>query len=281
MKKYWIIPFAFLIIAMIAACDKVDEPYATVKKIVPLGDRKILLEDFTGHTCVHCPKADKVAEGLKETGEGKVIVLTVHAGFYATPSSSGDFTYDFRTTEGEEIFTFFQVGVTPRGMVNRLTFDGERAIGEGEWPNAILSVLNLPPDAKIEITNQYDAPSRTLNTYIHSKFFSPFNDIYKLCAYILEDSIIAPQKNNNPEVGPTPTIYDYNHMNVLRGSMNGTWGDQLNTATIDTSTTYHSDYSMQLNPAWNAKNCKVMVYIYNEATKEIVQAEEEFILQEP
>jgi thiol-disulfide isomerase/thioredoxin len=42
--------------------------------------RRVLLEDFTGHTCNNCPAAAVIAEGLQTFyGEDQLILVGVHA----------------------------------------------------------------------------------------------------------------------------------------------------------------------------------------------------------
>ncbi len=107
MKISNIIIAALLISFSFMACDKVEAPYKEEKEIKV--NRKVLLEDFTGHKCVNCPNAHDIAHDLQELyGEDNLIVIATHAGFFSTPSS-GDFAYDFRTEAGPEWADYYGI----------------------------------------------------------------------------------------------------------------------------------------------------------------------------
>ncbi|MBN2175396.1 MAG: Omp28-related outer membrane protein [Bacteroidales bacterium] len=244
-----------------------DEPIITV--------RKILLEDYTGHTCVNCPGATLVAFDLAEQYPGQVILIAVHAGYFAIPQSQPPYDTDFRTEVGEELIDFFGIITNPSGMVNRVGEGAERILGEGQWPSAVGGEINKPVDAGILITNDYNPQTRVLSTTLEMQFVNNLSDLYRVCAYIIEDSIVSPQKNNDPSVGPTPDILDYVHMHMLRGSLNGTWGDLVTDQEIIAEESYLitlNDYT--LPDEWDDGHCAIVAFIYNTNTYEIIQAQE-------
>lgn len=262
------------------SCDKLDAPYATVKKIEndTTNPRKVLLEDYTGHKCTNCPTATKVAEVDEAQYKGRLIVLAVHAGYFATPDPSGNFTADYRTPEGTQWFTDFAFTGTPNGMVNRKDISGARVLPYGSWTNAVTSIINLPPDAVMEINNTWDAGNSTVTAIIDTKFKSALEGSYAITVCIVEDSIISAQKNLDTLVGPTPIIYNYVFNNMLRKVVNGAYGEQL-TDIVDTTQIYQRTFTIPLQTGWVPKNCSVMAYITREDTKEIFQAEEKKIIQ--
>jgi hypothetical protein len=93
-----------------------------------------------------------------------------------------------------------------------------------------------------------------------------------ISAYIVEDSIVSYQKNNNPEIGPGD-IPDYAHRYMLRGSMNGTFGDTLFSPQALTTDSFTVEYSKTLNPVWNTSKLYVVCFIYNRETDEVLQTE--------
>jgi thiol-disulfide isomerase/thioredoxin len=236
--------------------------------------RKILLEEFTGHTCVNCPGAALVAHDLKDEYGEQLIVVSVHAGWFAQPQNA-PYDTDFRTDEGEEIFNTFEVISNPNGMVNRLGEGTDRVLGETEWPAAVGVEASRPPDAGLTITIDYNEPARELSTTFDISFINTLDGTYRICAYIVEDSIIAPQKNNDPAVGATPDIFDYVHMHMLRGSLNGTWGDLITGDPIIAG----SSYTVQIDDhpvadELNDDHLYIVAFIYNEDSREIIQVEE-------
>jgi hypothetical protein len=259
---------------LVPSCDIVEEPY-----LVPVnggtgpepGDniRKVLLEDFTGQKCPNCPEGADLAHSLKAIYGEQLVILTVHAGYYAIPDATGDFTADFRTTEGTELNDYFEVYANPLGMVNRTKYSGNRVLQIGDWEAATEIQASLEPEAAITITNNYTPGTRTLQCTLETNYLESMEGTYNICAYITESGIISPQET---EQGVNLT-YEHNH--VLRGSMNGTWGELAGEdGLFIVGTTVTNSYSYILPEAWNAANCSVVAFLYNTATNEVVQAEE-------
>ena len=282
MKKF----FIYLAIAsctawLLSSCDKLDEPYATVKKVdddTATQVRRVLLEDYTGHKCVNCPEAALAARALEEAHGGKLIVMAVHAGFFAEPSTTGDFTANYTSQTGNDWNTYFGITSNPNGMVNRKSYSGARILGMDLWANAIETELALPQEAEMVISNSYNETTRALQTSVNTKFLAGLEGSYNLIVCIVEDSLISPQKNSNANIGyPVPVIYDWVFMDVLRGSINGTWGEEL-TATVDITKTYVKNYTFTLNEAWVPKNCPVLAFISKADSREVVQVEKEPVI---
>jgi len=260
---------------IVTSCDIIEEPY-----LVPAGSngpgpaeniRKVLLEDFTGQKCPNCPEAAEIAHTLKTTYGEQLVLLTIHAGYYATPD--GDFTADFRTVEGTELNTFFEIYANPLGMVNRVKYGGNRVLQIGDWEAAVGIQTEMEALAAITITNSFSAGTRQLDCTFETEFLDTREGTYNICAFITESGIISPQQTEQD----IDTNYVHNH--VLRGSMNGTWGDvagEDGQAVAGTKLT--NSYSYTLPEGWNADQCTVVAFVYNTETNEVVQAEEKEII---
>src|SRR5512133_2768801 len=98
MKRSIIFLAGFVALFWMVSCDKLDEPYAVKKTgsdTITGPVRKVLLEDYTGHKCVNCPKAAMDARVMEEALGGRLILMAVHAGYFAEPASTGEFTADY------------------------------------------------------------------------------------------------------------------------------------------------------------------------------------------
>jgi hypothetical protein len=274
MRPKHLILFPFLLAFLVISCDKLDEPYAVWKNSGgdTTNQRKVLLEDYTGIKCVNCAKAGKTAHTLEALYHGRLIVMSVHAGYYAEPDASGKYSTDFRTPEGTQWFTDFNLQLTPIGMVNRTAYDGKTGIGTSSWASAINHLISQAAIAQITITNTYTAAKGSVSSEVGLKFTSAQQGNYNVSVCILEDSIIGAQKNNDPTVGPVPDIDDYVFMNTLRGVINGAYGEQI-ASNPDAVQTYSKSYSYTLNPAWVPKHCSVLAFVFKADTREIIQAE--------
>jgi thiol-disulfide isomerase/thioredoxin len=272
-----IIALMFLAIA----CNKIESPY-----LKPTGAgngggsdevvKTILIEEFTGHQCPNCPRGAAVIENIAQAFPGRVIVVAVHAGFFARPSASGDFTADYRTPAGTELDNYFKLSEEglPRGMVNRIGFSANtHSLIPEEMAGVVNQALQQDPVMGIKIINNYQAGNRQLSIKAEVTAVADLQGEFYITVYLTENGIVSPQKNLNAEVGPTPTWYDYTHNHLLRSAINGTWGEPLSAeASISNGITITKDFNLTLNENWKAENCEVIVLVHDNVSKEILQA---------
>ena len=284
MKK--IIPIFLLFASLLfVSCDKIKGPYneinvAPVDTTAEVKQRKVLIEDFTGHRCPNCPRAAEAIKSLQQLRPGKVIAIGVHVTVQFAAPGSGIYFIDFRTPVGNSNDSLFQVSALglPTGMVNRLRVNGIRRIEYSKWSQYADSLLNLPAQAFITIENSYNAASRTLTTTVKSDFLvDTLAGNYKLAVYLTEDSIVHAQKDNL--IASPSNDSNYVHQHVLRGSINGTFGEALNTSPVNSSSTFTKTYTKVLNAAWKENHCAVVAFIYDDTTKEVLQAEEHEVVE--
>lgn len=280
MKKS-VLGLLFLILLGFAfqACDKIEPTYKEVGGGQATDDtRKVLLEDYTGHTCVNCPAAAKVGHQLVELFSGKVIMIGIHAGYFADPKPA-PFNNDYRTEAGNAWDVFFGMSAAgnPIGMVNRKSSQGVYAITNGNWGTEINAVIEAKASITLDIATEYNSSSRSLKATLTSKVLQDITTALKLQVLIVEDSIVSAQRNNDASIG-SPTILDYVHRHVLRGSMNGSWGDDLAAAgQALAGATFEKSYTQTLNSSLNEKHVTVVAFVYDATTYEVIQVEEKHI----
>jgi len=279
-----------LLMAMVAfsSCSKIKTPYAAsrhgnIKDTVLDWDtvtpvRKVLLEDYTGHFCTNCPDAAITARTLVDNYKGKLVLMAVHAGYYAR-NGTGDYALDLESAEGTSWNNDFNITSNPNGMINRKLFNANRIISPDKWGEDISSLIAVQPDALIKIIPSIDTTTLNVTAVVYNHFLNRLTGAYKITVCILEDGITGSQKNNNSAIGPAPDWANYMFNDVMRGTMNGANGEILTTA-IDQDLTYMGHFSFTLNATWNFRNCSIMAYIYNAATLEIVQVEKVKILNQ-
>ncbi|MBU0488059.1 MAG: Omp28 family outer membrane lipoprotein [Bacteroidetes bacterium] len=273
-----ILSILFAVISF-SSCDKIEPPYTEEVHTQQTDSfeivRKVFLEDYTGHKCVNCPGGAQTAHDLEAIYGEKLVILAIHAGYFATPDASGMYTTDFRTATGTELDNYFGVGNVgnPNGMVNRKEFSGNRIVGPSDWGSKIAEIIDLPADAFIKMENSYNSGSRSLTSTLKNYILTDLTGDYRLCVYLSEDSIVAAQKNNDPAIGTTPDIVDYTHMHVMRAAINSTWGDTLVSGSALNGTIIEKTFQYTLPANFNASLCSVVAFIYNDQTKEIIQAE--------
>lgn len=284
MKTKAILGFLFLL-SVLTSCDKIEGPYGNGggnSDTTTSGYfRKVLVEDFTGHKCGNCPDAAEALKQLESLYGNKIVAMGVHAGFFAEPNAGGLFTYDFRTTSGTELDQFFgnsNAGL-PNGLINRKFYDSNPIVNYADWASKVNEIVNLPADAWITLTPEYNSTTRELNVDVNTKILNNLSDSLHLVVYMTEDSIVRPQADYSL---PSPNQYipEYVHRHVFRGSMNGTWGSPLAIgSSFNTGQEFTTQFTSTISNDWVSEEMHLVAILYNALTKEVIQAEEIHIIE--
>ncbi len=273
MRKFWIVAmwFAFF------GCDVIPPENArqtqptTPKDSLPQAKRIVLIEEFTGHQCGNCPQASKVIKNLVALYGERVAVVAIHAGFFARTNSSGKYSRDFTTPEGNLIDAYFgasQAGL-PKGMVNRMSFDGSVLLGHTAWPGKVAELLKEEPQAFITLNLSYRSDTRQLTATAKTDFLANLTGEYKIAMALTEDSIISWQKDYSLENQDVP---DYRHDYVLRDMLNGEWGETLITNPTKGSSATQSLPPYTIPAKWDDNNLHLVVYVYAADSRIVIQA---------
>ena len=264
---------AFFMVGMVA-CDIIEEPYfkggnsggGDVEEEIAV--KNVLLEDYTGVRCNNCPAAGELALQLQEQYGHRVIVLSVHAGFLAQPVGGYP---NFMTPEGTEWYSQFGFDSNPIGTVNRKLNGGSYGYQSEEWTDAVATTLQEKATVAMASNVEYDEATRNLKVDVISKALVELPDTYSLTVCIMEDSIVGRQ------LAYAGNVEDYVHRHVFRTTMNGTWGEELNTTVLAPKDQVKKSYSVTLDEAYNANQCYVIAYVANTDTKEVLQVIEKKI----
>lgn len=267
--------FLFLVVSSLyLSCDKIDNPINNPflpDAIDTSGfDRVVLIEEFTGVKCNNCPDAALEIKRLSSLYPGKLITMAIHASDFATPSS--DFPNDFRTTEGNEIYNDHNpTGFVPGGLMDRRDFStglGGLVTLEQSWDTLIPKLVNQFPEVAINPVASYDDALRevSLDIILTALSDSVPQNLY-ISAFVVEDSIVAPQKMGDNSKNST-----YVHNHVLRTSFEGTYGAAISSALpLDQDVTIPTK-KVTLDPSWDASHCSVIISVFNRQTQYIYQS---------
>lgn len=289
MKNLFLI--AIITLSLFSSCDVLEGPFDEKVAIDTTAGpkRKILLEDFTGHTCGNCPCAAKEAIRLDSIYEGRIIVVATHVGFFAEPYPGGSkFRADYRTTAGNEINDYFQIDAQglPQGMINRAPYNNVKILSATAWSSAVApyildTAVANHPDATITMNATYNSANRAANITVNSSYLKEGNSNHQLVVYVVEDSIINWQKFYASCGGVDKDVQNYVHRHVLRTSITSTWGDVLYSAgsVIPIGTSINKTYSYTLDPTWNEEHIYIVAFIQDNNTREVVQVEEIKLLE--
>lgn len=285
MKHSKFILFILFSILFLSSCDKIEPPFTTINNNNNGGTdtvRKVLLEDFSGHRCINCPTAHAIAKDLKTLYGKQLILLVTHATYFSQPQPTGNFTYDFRVTEGLAWAALFGANNAPIGMVNRIDHAGSKLLDRGDFATEVSKLIDsLPkwPEAYIYLQSNFNSSDSTVSVNADVTFLSSMpSGKYNLTLVISESEFIKPQSNNNPLVGLTPEILNYSHNHFLRGVLTTTWGDEIkNGAPTLNEKISKNIANYKMGKDWNPANCHVIAFLtYADGIKqyEVIQAQE-------
>lgn len=289
-KKIHIPLIALLTTLLWTACDKIDQPVKNIaNQDIPLVindsvffsdttivDRKqVLVEEFTGHLCVNCAEQSIKLHQLAEDNDFKIVPYSIHAGFNANVVPGGDYAMDFTCPDGNEIFQYFQEPVNPTATIDRVYNNGSQVILPQKWENVINNELAGENLVNMSLTNTWYPNQKSILIETSVNFIQDLPDPYNLVVVIVEDHITAAQKNNEPSVGPTPDWLDYDHRDVLRDVITPVFGNPINNGGVIVSgVEYNDTYFYAPDEVWVISNCKIIAYVMNQSTYEVIQVAE-------
>lgn len=238
--------------------------------------RKVFVEVFTGHTCPNAVFANNQLKTIKDNYGPKVVAMSLHVSSIFAAPLPPNYTADYRTVEGTDIDDFFNVSSVglPKGMVNRKGFSANNILAYSSWEAEVNSILNSPIESWVEINNTYDAGQKKVTSEVKINFEKNINDEIKLCVFLVEDSVISPQKDINASGGINT---NYAHMNMLRKALTSAFGESIITNPTTSTPIINKSYTVTLAPENNQDHCKIIAYVYKASNYEILQAQEKKI----
>jgi len=242
--------------------------------------KTLLIESFTGHHCPNCPSGAVVIDNIVGNYENQIIVASIHTFYFGRPTLN--FPVDYRIEAGIVIDQWFEMESfgLPACMINRSGYmTGNHRLHPEGLQDKINFLINEDPLIDIVIDLSYESTSRSLNIVISMIVIEEVQEEILLSVFITENGLVSKQRNNNPNIGPTPEIEDYVHKHVLRAFVNDNWGDVISDGNIPLThgTNITKEYNYTVPQSWNEDHCAIIAYIYSGNTYEILQASITFI----
>lgn len=278
MKKIFCLALTIMAIVFLS-CDDFDKDeymvwqYTEVKESTPItsyqSSQTVLLEDYTGWRCVNCPAAAALLSELRTKYGNQLIGISVHAGSFAEPGKDNNYL-DLRTDYGERWNTSFGLSSYPVGVINRHNFGSSKAVKKDQWDEKIGDLLNSTQH-KININLGVEDKGSSILVSAQYQILEDINSQLLANIVIVEDSIVGVQFNSNTEYGNVPTIenYVFNHVLRTNGQIDLSLGE-----TFSKNTIVEKNYRINVDASWQKKNCKVLVFVTDSQTQEVIQANE-------
>ena len=212
---------------------------------------------------MNCPEAAEYAHELQHRlGEDKVLIMSVHAGFLATPM--GQFP-DFLTDEGTQWYG--ENASNPLFSVDHVALTDGNTLYVEQIDTPVSDALAEPQTFEISFSNDYDESTRQLNVVTDVVATADVMGSVYVTVCLVEDSIVGWQTI------PGGVDKEYVFRNVFRGTLNGADGEVFYEGQIYVDDEYIYKYNIELDSTYNADQCYILIYAYDKVTGKIFQSE--------
>jgi len=261
--------FLLFLVILINGCE---EKCAIIPPLQPptVGEKNVLIEEFTGVRCVNCPEGSAEIENLKVLYKN-LIAVSIHAGTFAKPYPNQD---DYSIQDGKDILNYLGEPIGyPAAVIDRKVFpdnNGDIQTGRNQWAGYISDESKLTPKVSISISKNYNEANRNLEISTNIIPAENISDKLALTIMITEDSIIGKQLLPSP----TGLKEDYVHKHMLRDVVTNSIGDPINEITTK-GNVIQKKYSIVLPANLVDKHCHIIAFVSRVGSiKEVLQVEE-------
>lgn len=236
--------------------------------------RNAFLEYFTGFRCTNCPPASATAKNIKNALGSRVVLAFMHAtSTFAAPTAAPPAPYstDFRTPEGENFVAAFQISGLPNGVINRHNPGTGFSVTAADWLDRIEGILQQDAKGFVRFRAASLQPNgQSVQVQLAYRVLDGNTSDYNLTLAVIESGLVEAQKNG------TQDIYPYTHDYVFRGNVNGMYGEELSepSPVLAPTEAVFRQFSVNLDSGWNAENLRLIAFLSDRSSLEVIQAAE-------
>jgi hypothetical protein len=271
-KPFFILLFCYLI------CSCTEVPVVLPNHDPNPGNtitQNVLIEEYTGVRCQNCPAGALLLEELKAIHGKRLVILSIHGGFFAQPTNVEN-KLNLDNPFGRELITAFdQPQGYPSAMIDRKIFDGQssRFLGGNFWAGYIDQEKNKSPQVGIDLNTTLNDSTRKLSITVL------IQGLIDLSAQPLFLSV-ALAENNIKDAQLTPVGIDttYIHRHVMRTFLGSVFGNALEPITPNQTTSYN--FNVDIPVEWNLNQLYIAAFVHKPGTSyEVLQVVEEKLHQ--
>jgi Outer membrane protein Omp28 len=252
----------FAILSSLFACREI------APTIPPLGDKKVLVEEFTGVRCVNCPAGASELEDLTALYGDRLVIVSIHAGDFAPPYS--DSKFDFRTTEGTELEKFVGAPIGyPAAVINRRKFTGQERLQvfRTSWAGFISEESKTPSVLTLGFVKNLNITTRELSLDVKIVPTQALQGDIRVSVMLTENGVKDQQET------PQGKKSDYSHKHVLRKLLTKFDGDPLSISSPNEPIS--KNFSLKIPNNWVLENCQIIAFVHKNGTeKDVLQVNE-------
>ena len=251
--KLFVIIFTVTAIFCITGCDIIRQE----DRLIPItgrnmGDKNVLLVEYTDQNCKNCLYATAEIERLLAHFSDTIVVVSIH---------SNPLPFPLRTSEGNEYEQHFKAEDHPAGIVD----GGYMSHDPQVWGGFILERLKEDPVISIMMNIVFDETINQATVSVQLEGNKALPDI-KLQLWLIENNIKHWQLMLD---GTRNENYIHNH--VFRASINGTWGESFS---IEAGEKKQFFYPFSVQPVWKQEDLAVVGFIYHPDTDEVINVQQ-------
>ena len=276
------------ILSILTLCAVSAGAFAQLMVSTTPSNKNVLLEDLTGIKCGYCPDGAKIADNLKASFPGKVVVIAAHAGSYASTTDSTGGYLDFRTTEGTTINGLSKPTGYPTGNINRKVTPnantaGGTAMYRNYWQGWAAQVMAEASPLNLAVDAYYRPGSQEIQIEVQGYYTANGNGSDWITVAVLQDNIYSYQSGGSTFYPQRvhPTSGRYRQMDVLRKYVTGpsVFGQEITPTT--SGTFFSKSYTYQVamvgpHVAPKIEDMKIAVWVTEEglSMSEVITAVE-------
>jgi hypothetical protein len=228
--------------------------------IVEEGNRKVMLEEFTGVSCAPCFDGALVVEDIIKSFPGRVIVNGIHGVFQANPTPESKYDFRYEDAAALENSTFI-IG-KPSALIDRVQFEDQDFLAiddRDSWKSKIVERLAVPAPVILDATSSYDSNTRNATINITVEALEDLPGIVKIFVIVNESELNDPQLSNSMGL-----VIDFTHKHVMKDMLTTISGDIIGediTAGTVVPRTFTYTVPNEVNAEWIPENMEVVYFV--------------------
>lgn len=244
---------------LLAACSTTNEDDRWEPTVCPIGafNSQVFIEEYTGQDCIYCPDAASTLKKLYATYGERMIWVSMH------DKSNRLVRSELASEEAEAYRRRFSLAqAIPGIMINRRSMGQAGLYSQSRdlWAGLIASSLCKPTTYDINLKAKLNGDELFTEVVANPLYNNIGKDNLMLQLWLVED-VEAYQ------ILPGGGKENYQHHQVLRTALNGTWGKEYQPSTFYRKTT---NIGGKLKD--NSRG-KVLAFVYDKNSKEVLRAE--------
>jgi thiol-disulfide isomerase/thioredoxin len=261
-----LIPASLGVMAMaftLVSCDDIDEKDRYLSVELPAPSKVVLIQEFTGQYCSNCPTGAQTVHSIQEAYPESVVAVNFHPENTQYTQQIGDIK--LTCPEATAYYEYYHPDGFPAAIIDGTSFSGSLIQKNiAKWSGFVTEALEVEAPASVSLIANYDAATRALTADWSVLYTNDYAGRCSLLVWVIENGIVGSQLS-----GKT-IIRDYEHNHVLRGAVNGTWGEEIG-ENFTAGHTFSGSATRVLDESWKVENCQLVGVLFATSTKQILQ----------